>query len=235
MAPQPPAAHNPATGKNTGAATDQSLFRDLQLTLQRRYDISQPHSVEQFISHDAETLRRLTGCKPAAPEMLLVREDGDSMDITLFLDKSLMTSINDRPWHRDWNGEHFNDYCTVLEGISHFVYLSWSAHYDRPVKMLELELQAEVDKFIVATLDVETSDTKSLIVRLFENVSYRSTLSAELRQRYRQANKLARHYCKWLDRNFDLSDYNQPLAAELARFYRTSGNEKLRHINMRLH
>lgn len=219
----------------TAPASPHKLFRDLQLTLQKRYDITQPYNVEQFVSHDADFLKQLTGVKPESPEMLLVREDGEYLDLTLFLDKSLMTNINSQQWHRHWNGEHFNDYCVVLEGISHFVYLSWCAHHDRTVKLLELELQAEIDKFIFASLEVESEDTRSLIGRLFENVSYHQTLSPELQYRYREANRLALQYCKWLDKNFDLTHQDQSLTAELARFYRSSGNAKLRHITDRLH
>ncbi len=37
---------------------------------------------------------------------------------------------------------------TALEGVSHFVYLAWNAGHDKPVSLLELEMQAEVDKYV---------------------------------------------------------------------------------------
>ena len=40
------------------------------------------------------------------------------------------------------------DYWTALEGVSHFVYFAWNAGYDKPVSILELEMQAEIDKYI---------------------------------------------------------------------------------------
>ena len=42
------------------------------------------------------------------------------------------------------------DYCTALEGVSHFHYVTWSAGCARNVSLLELELQAEVDKYASA-------------------------------------------------------------------------------------
>ena len=42
------------------------------------------------------------------------------------------------------------DYCTALEGVSHFHYLVWSLARGRNVSLLELELQAEVDKYASA-------------------------------------------------------------------------------------
>ena len=41
-----------------------------------------------------------------------------------------------------------DDLWKVLEGISHFNYLVLRAADDRSVTLLELELQAEVDKFV---------------------------------------------------------------------------------------
>lgn len=211
------------------------LFSDLQHALQARYDIAQPYRVEQFVSHDAENLQALTGVAPNAPEMLLVHEGDESLDITLFLDSALIDKINPESWDKHWNGENFDHYCVVLEGVSHFVYLSWSAHYHRSVKYLELELQAEVDKFVFAALDAKEQDTQYLISRLFDDVSYHSTLSTELRTRYEKANSLAQYYCQWLIDNFELTNHNRRLAAELARFYRINGSAKFRHIVERLH
>ena len=211
------------------------LFADLQSTLAKRYDIFQPYSVEPFISHDAETLARITGVKPTTPEMMLVQEDGNNLDITVFLDKQLISALSNLNWDQHWNGKYFNHYCIVLEGISHFVYLSWNAYYDRPVKWLELELQAEIDKFVFASIDANAQDTRELISRLFEDVRYHESLSEESRDRYETANELAQGYCCWLNDNFDIRDHNRRLTAELARFYRTRGNDKCRHIIERTH
>lgn len=237
MASQQTAAnlHQPAANPQSNSSEHNPLFRHLQTALQKRYDITLPYSVEKFISHDAESLRKLTGITPDTPEMLLVHQEDDTLDITLFLDKTVTTSLPEKSWSKHWNGEHFDNYCIVLEGISHFVYLSWSAYHDRSVRLLELELQAEIDKFVFASIDANAQDTQRLITRLFDNVNYRASLSKETRTRYETANELAQNYCVWLCNNFDLTDHNRRLTAELARFYRISGGAKLRHINDRLH
>ena len=123
----------------------------------------------------------------------------------------------------------------MLEGISHFVYLSWNAYYDRPVRPLELELQAEIDKFIFAALEAQPADRTELLVRLFENVQYRPGQSQETRHRYQTANYLAQQYCLWLGEHFDLEHPNHLLHAELARFYRIGGQSKIQHITKHLH
>ena len=45
--------------------------------------------------------------------------------------------------------ENLADYLTAAEGVSHFVYVAWNAGHDKPVTLLELELQAEVDKYVL--------------------------------------------------------------------------------------
>jgi len=101
---------------------------------------------------------------------------------------------------------------------------------------VELELQAEVDKFVFSALDTESTDKRSLkklLRRLFVDVSYADDLSAELEARYRKANACARAYCLWLSDNFELRPDNRRLRAELARFYRAHGQTKFSRIQSR--
>ena len=48
--------------------------------------------------------------------------------------------------------EYLQDFLLAVEGVSHFVYLVHRARQERPVSAVELELQAEVDKYLVALL-----------------------------------------------------------------------------------
>ena len=86
--------HHAVTAKASAPNNGKQMFVDLQCTLAKRYDIHQPHSVEAFISHDAEALAKLTGVTPESPEMLLVHEDGNNLDITLFLDQAVITAVS---------------------------------------------------------------------------------------------------------------------------------------------
>ena len=51
--------------------------------------------------------------------------------------------------HRALTENNLADYCTALEGVSHFVYSTWGLERDMPVSLLELETQAEVDKYAI--------------------------------------------------------------------------------------
>lgn len=116
-------------------------------------------------------------------------------------------------------------FCVALEGVSHFVYLTYSSQR-RPVSLIELELQAEVDKFLVLRLQFAIPN---LVEVLFERVRFDERLPAELLDRYKVANDRARRYAHWLERRIRRGRTQEAL--EDARWlYRKSFREKLDHI-----
>ncbi len=211
----------------------------LQEALQQRYDITVPYCISEFVCLNEAHLKQITGHKvkyDSTSEMLIYQQNGDNLDITLYLDTELLKNIEDAQLPKHWAGKTFNSNCILLEGVSHFLYLVWNAHYDRQLSQLDLELQAEVDKFIFAALDARHRDsTSNLLKRLFQEVHYRSTMTPTLKSRYKKANELAHCYCTWLNNEFNLRTPNRQLAAELARFYRLNGAAKQRHITAHLH
>ena len=212
------------------------FLKTLQKSLQQRYDVSVPYCVSQLVSHNTDYIESSTGSSPDTPEMLLFRQSGDNLDITLFLDAVLLDDLEEEHHRFHLSGERFDNSCIVLEGVSHFLYLTWNAHHDRQVRLIDIELQAEVDKFIYATLDTDNNEsTDRLIKRLYCDVSYRSGLSPVLKHRYEKANALAKLYCDWLSNNFSLQTPTRELSAELARFYRLNGDAKQSHIMRHLH
>lgn len=208
------------------------MLADIQAALESRYDVSVPYRVENFVLHDSKQFVELSGDTPASPEVLLLQETDDNLDLTLFLDACVMENTSQGNWQQDWSGDSFNEHCIVLEGVSHFLYLVWNAHYNRSINELELEVQAEVDKFVFAALiaNKEGLPVPQLLTRLFESVTYRETLSAELKTRYESANRFASLYCQWLYEEFELCADNGELRAELARFYRLIGAAKINRI-----
>lgn len=211
-------------------------YRAVQQALQERYDLQVDYQVEHFISHDSALVERLTGQSIASQEMLLVHENQGDLDITLFLDPALMETLLEQARHQD-NSESFSNHCILLEGISHFVYLVWNAQFGRQVKPVEMELQAEVDKFVFNALDntdigVDTH-FKRLRNRLFKNVNYTHAPGTELYRRYCTANRYAQQYCSWLARRYEMTANDIDLNAELARFYRMGASAKFHHIRLR--
>ncbi len=63
------------------------------------------------------------------------------------------------------NESNVADYWTALEGVSHFHYFAWNAGHDKPVTLLELELQAEIDKYVASYLLLQAAVSRALSSR----------------------------------------------------------------------
>lgn len=226
------------------------LIAHLQDLLQRQYDLKLPYEVSQFVSHDAELARELSnrvdnqlskephdGGNGIKAEELFILQDEDSLAFTLYLDESILASFTQqRDAHQDAPPEaSMDDLCSVVEGVSHAVCLLWHAHHERQIRPVDLELQAEIDKFMLMRGSLNmTENSEQLHQQLFSSIHYSSAPGSALRERYQRANDSAANYCRWLiDRFMDGTD-SIGLHHELARFYRLSGAAKFDHIN-RLH
>jgi hypothetical protein len=128
------------------------------------------------------------------------------------------------------------DYCTALEGVSHFHYLVWSLSRGRAVSLLELELQAEVDKYAVAlallTRQRAGDFPRALHARMFDAVRFFPQPDEVIRRRYELANRHAARYCRSLDERFLRPRQWRPdmWLAELRRFFRWGHQEKVRRL-----
>ena len=99
-----------------------------------------------------------------------------------------------------------------------------------------MELQAEIDKFIMLGLLLQQQSQTPApgVIRdlLFESIRYHEHLQAEELQRYRDASAFAEKYCWYLESSFTLRQGTElKLLKELRRFYRLGLKDKLRHIN----
>jgi hypothetical protein len=121
--------------------------------------------------------------------------------------------------------------CQIIEGVSHFVYLADRARVDRESTQLELELQAEVDKWVVLAawlgrLDVNVST--ALRRRLYEDVAFLHAVGDERGDRYRLANERAHAFVRRLEREYLPGERWAEMRAALRRFHRVGQEEKLR-------
>ena len=98
------------------------------------------------------------------------------------------------------------DYCTALEGVSHFVYSTWRLDGDAPVSLLELETQAEVDKYAATVFLVADQQgggyPAQVHARLFDRVDFDARLEPEQFDRYRTAHRCAANFCRRLEQRF---------------------------------
>jgi hypothetical protein len=201
------------------------ILSRLQTELESIYRVESGLSVSDFLI-DGEKWRDHSAS--GAPEELLVRETDGELEIGLFVDDAVVDELST---DGAWTHRRLQAHCRAIEGVSHFLYLTHRANVPRPVSHLELELQAEIDKFasVVLTLwEAGQRQAASLLRRLlFEDVSFRSNLSDDERHRYVRANVLAGLYCRFLDRRYIVRNSIEGFLSDLRRIYRLGAGEKL--------
>lgn len=168
-------------------------------------------------------------------ETVLVTEDEDGLALSVFLDKAILDRLDSANPMTRLRADQLSDLWTVIEGVSHFNYLAWCAGRDRSVTLLELEMQAEVDKFVASLSLVVAQGKQELLTKLhswlFESVSFNSELTGEQHERYRAANEYAGRFCHGLRE--PLIDGSPDAVTELRQFSRLSQQGKISHIHSR--
>lgn len=210
-----------------------SVLCRLQRGLEALYRVDTQLDVAAFVVGEEErdqALGRADGPARRPREQLLVSQEGAELALALFLDRAALANLEAHDPASGLSDANFSDFCLAVEGVSHFIYVARCAAADRPVTALELELQAEVDKFVSCTLLTEARDTADLRGRLYDEVSFHADLDDDERVRYRTANDEARRYAGSLDRRFISRGRLDEMLVELRRFYRLGLQDKLRHI-----
>ncbi|MCM2333738.1 MAG: hypothetical protein NDI82_07305 [Anaeromyxobacteraceae bacterium] len=210
-----------------GAGSLGLTVQALQARLQSIYRVEAP-GVEGYLV--GREVAAAAGHAPRAGEELLVLEEPDGLSVGLYLEEAVGAGAV--------RGE-LGPTAQAAEGVSHFVYLSTRAACGRPVSLLELEVQAEVDKFALLLLPlpgrpgVRRRRSRALRRRLYERVRYLEHLGAEELGRYREANRLGAGYARWLEGRFVEEADVEGLLRELRQSYRLGAAEKLGYLASR--
>ena len=209
----------------------------LQQRLQNIYELDIAQNVNDYLitnNNIADNLARDESHKDRK-EKLLVIQGNDDLLLSLYLDAGIVKKLREDDPVMCLHSGNLEDFCLALEGISHFLYLIWNATYERSVTLLEMELQAEIDKFIMLAICMEQQYKRpvpgQLRRLLFEAINYHEGMSADEVQRYSDANKFAEKYCWYLESSYFRKGKEQELIKELRRFYRLNQDGKLRRIS----
>jgi hypothetical protein len=215
---------------------DAAPLQALQSLLANINDSPIDYDITDFLISDAGQCHALLGREPAAnqDEQVLVCATAAGADMSVYIDRQVTARLRDANPLHCLSDENLGDFCTAVEGISHFQYLIWCLEHARQVSLLELELQAEVDKYAAAMwllLQQRSGQFHpALHSRLFSQVAFLPTLAAHDRQRYSEANQYAARFCRRNDQRF-LSCRQPRLErwlGELRELFRCSHHHKLR-------
>lgn len=216
------------------------ILRRLQQGLAALYDAPAAHDVCDFLISDGVQAARLQGADgvPPTDEQLLLAEAEDGVEVALYVDEGVLERLASHCPLRALDERNLADFLTALEGVSHFHYFTWNASRARAVSLLELELQAEVDKYASALrLLLEQGEGRfpaGLHERLFERSRLRPGLEPSDHSRYAEAHHCAARFCRRLEERFLKPRRAKPegLLAELRAFYRLASVAKLRHATL---
>lgn len=210
------------------------LLNCIQHQLQNIYDIEVEYDIRNFTTTDRIFAKSISQHNDNSPEQLLINQQNDYLDISLFLDQSILENLHDDDPYKQLHHNNLKFYWIAVEGVSHFLYIAWRANYNRQVSQLELELQAEIDKFVCATelfgRQGSTIDYHALWGHLFRKFYLHKHLDSEEIKRYLQANEYASEYCKHINEQYTQQHQNSFYYKQLRRFYRLGEQAKLAHI-----
>lgn len=205
----------------------------VQVLLGQIYDVPVRHHVNDFLLTERASLPEAA---LAADEQLLVCGEGDTVYLSLFVDRQVLVRLatTEEPWQL--SATNLADWLTLVEGVSHFHYLTYHASFDRPVSLLELELQAEVDKYVscLAMLRQQQPQRfpREVLPQLFSaRFSFDPELTVAARRRYAAATRGAANYCRHLERMLHGGGNWGGWFAALRRFYRWPAVRKLALID----
>ena len=206
------------------------MLRRLQQGLEEMYRIDTGADVDDFMIGDAA---RDAVCPVRRPrEQLLVSEENGELALALFIDPRALANLAANDPSRRLGDHNLGDFLLAIEGVSHFIYAVCCARAERPVSQLELELQAEIDKYITCLLVTgpERAMSEVLRERLFGEALYDTDLDRDERARYIAANDNALRYATYLEKQFVVRHKITEMLAELRRFYRLGLAAKLSTI-----
>lgn len=201
-----------------------SALRGIQRHLEAIYAVEAGVDVSDFlVGSDGLSELVAAGQAPAGaigtPEQVLVQPADGGVSLAVYLADEVQAGLVQGS---------LQDHCHATEAVSHVLLLLWTGRQERTVRMLDLELQAEVDKASTVLLLDRTfnrgAGARRLLERVFGAIELLPGLDAVEQERYRAAHRLGRRYAGHLADL--LEDGVDRLLAELRRFYRLPAEGK---------
>jgi len=202
--------------------------------IDRIYDLELDVDIHDFLV-DTDTCTRLG--HDSARASVLVREHHarDELELGVYIGDDELEQLSNIDLTARIQPDSFELLVTAIEEVSHFAYLAFCANREKRVTQLELELQAEVDKFITATLLVASRNggrvPAGFLDRLFGDFEIREGLDVSVHDRYAAAASFASRYCSYVVQDSLGSTSLRALLPELRSFYRLTQTGKIGRIH----
>jgi hypothetical protein len=212
-----------------GIPAPAELMVEVQRRLESLYELPEQSPVSDFLLAPDEA-----SSLPGGGSRTLLRQEGEDIALGVVLEASVAEALRARDPRQRLDQGNLGPFCTLIEEVSHFVYLLFCAQAARTVTQLELELQGELDKYLsvvfLLSLQNEGAVAPGLREALFREYHLVAGLEPAQEERYRAASDLAFRYTGWLERTFLRESRLPDLRRESRRFYRLGQREKLERI-----
>jgi hypothetical protein len=211
-----------------------SLLHQLAGLIERTYDIAP--GIEDYASYvigdDGYRRRWMAQLEAVEPHSarMLVRENGRDLHAAIYYPNELICELEQEPPQHGLSEKNVDAFATFVEELDHLLLLAWRRLQRRPVSQFELELQANVTKYLVlqrflsANGRLDESKRQWLHHHLFEKAEF-SDENVKIRRRYEEASRSAVKFLRTL-----------PVLATsrirlLRRFYAANSGGKLELIS----
>lgn len=222
------------------------ILSRLQTLLGAIYDLGVGYDVYDFLVTDRTSLPSEVRHRRCEEDLIVAEPFCDpqageagspEMAVSLYLDPALIDRLGRQDPTEHLHGGNVADCWAALEGVSHFLCVAWHANHDRPVSLLELEMQAEVDKYVVTYWLMQQQSPRRFPAELrrllFDRAHVDPALAEGREALYRRASRYAEKFCRGLERDLrsERVGAEREVLARLRRFYRLPGMRKLAHID----
>jgi hypothetical protein len=194
--------------------------RLIDQAIKRLYQLSTPFHAEHFLM--PKPLGSALKSPRAALYIAPPTEEEDTLSLGIYLNGEIQSELESfESWGTRWTASQTAAFGTAAEEVSHFNYLVHNAPVGRAVSHLELELQAEVDKFLLLFF-ADPQSFEELFEKCFEKFSWLPQLTAEQRTRYEEANRLAKAFLSKHAALFKKSETHEKCLRIFRAFYAMS-------------
>lgn len=217
------------------------MLSRIQKIIERIYDVETFLNVEDYVIEEPLSCCLMT--KPglnigssSSKGCIFISQIGKDLEITVYIDRETVSNLKGHNVMQGFHRKDISDFFIAAEEVSHFVYAVWSAIQRRQITIFEMELQAEVDKYITAILysgSINKGKIPAMEIKkcLFEDSILQPDLQPEEKERYKSANRLAMNYCHYLESNYLKKNDLPSMLRDIRHFYRLGQNGKISRIN----
>jgi hypothetical protein len=164
---------------------------------------------------------------------VFIRDVGNTLKVSIYYPDELIKVLEDTDPRIGLHDDNIDACASFVEELDHFLFIAQNFKLNRPFSLLELELQANVTKYLVLkyfialqskSIRLSKSDKKYIRHHLFYKRKYDIGDPSE-RKRYEDAKIFGMIYTKYMD----LLSHEDRLR-DLRQFSRMTCPSKIRHI-----